>query len=1035
VLLSKVNRSKFCRARAGRVGASCAGAERLEARRLLAAGPQRVGDEFLVNQVTNGDQSAPAVAFDPAGNLIAAWTGPDAAGPGIDVYGRRFPPSAPAGSEFRVVDDSAGDERNTSVATSAAGSVIVWQKRASAVGESRVAGQRFDADGNRLGLEFPAESETPGNQLTPAAAVAPDGGFLVTWAQKDVSNTQSAISARLFDAGGNPRGLAFPVSDTADADTKNLTPVVGMFPDGRFVIVWQALSQGELRAFARGYAADGTPLTDPTAVTPDASPDVRDPSVAVAPDGSLVVAWMTPGVDLAGAASGDGSGYGVFARRFGPDLAALGDVLRVNVHTVGDQLFPVVARTPGGSYVVAWQSADQDGDGAGVYARLLAPDGTAASDELLVNTFTAGDQGNPSVAATPDGRFLVAWQSAAQDGSGLGVYGQLFAADLPVEDPPAVSVADVAVTEGAPGATADAVFTVTLSGARSYPVTVGYATHDGTAASPGDYAAASGSLTFEPGETSKTVAVHVAGDALDEDDETFALELAAPLNATVARGTATGVIADDDPLPQMTIADASAVEGDPGDTAAVVMKVSLSAPSGRPILVAYVHGLGAGNTATPGTDYESDPGVLTFAPGETEKFVTTPIIPDGLYEGPETFSVTLGFVGTPTFSIPDDGAAVGTIVDDDVAPRVTAGAVTVAEGNDPAGRLVTIPVTLSGVSGLPVTVDYATADDTAVAPGDYAAAGGTLTFAPGETAKSVQVRVVGDAVEEAVNERFLLKLSNARGAEPEDGSVTVVDDDALPAAVTGVYVGSTAWSPAFRQHLAATGAGSEQFGFLITGGAAQLDELPWTNLNQLSVQFSRDVVASLPAVTVHGVAVADYPVQVTYDDARFTVTLTFARPLPADRLTLRLAGTGSATGPDVVRDRLGRPIDGEWASGADAYPSGDGTPGGDFVFAFNVLPGDVNRDGAVDARDVTDVRSRLSSRPTQGSSAGGYVAFDDVNGTGLIDVLDYAQVRARQQTKLPAPPAPVAAAGIAPAGAPRRAPVRRELFGSAPILA
>jgi hypothetical protein len=361
---------------------------------------------------------------------------------------------------------------------------------------------------------------------------------------------------------------------------------------------------------------------------------------------------------------------------------------------------------------------------------------------------------------------------------------------------------------------------------------------------------------------------------------------------------------------------------------------------------------------------------------------------------------------------------------------VTAGAVTVTEGDDPAGQLVTIPVTLSTASGLPVMVDFATADGTAVAPGDYAPASGTLTFAPGETSKAIQVRVIGDDVEEFPAEQFLIKLTNAQGAEPTDGAVTVLDDDALPAEVTGVFVSSTAWSPAFRQHLAATGAGSEALGFLVGDGAAQLDELPWTNVNQVSVRFSRDVVAQAPAVSLRGAAGADYPVQLAYDADRFTLTLTLARPLPADRLTLRLAGTGTATGPDVVRDRLGRPIDGEWTGGADAYPSGDGSVGGDFVFSFNVLPGDVTRDGAVDAIDVAEVRSRLSARLTQGGTVGRYSVPDDVNGTGSIDVLDYAQVRARQQTRLPAPPAAAASGSTAP----RRAPVRRELFGAMPIL-
>jgi hypothetical protein len=364
--------------------------------------------------------------------------------------------------------------------------------------------------------------------------------------------------------------------------------------------------------------------------------------------------------------------------------------------------------------------------------------------------------------------------------------------------------------------------------------------------------------------------------------------------------------------------------------------------------------------------------------------------------------------------------------------------VSVPEGNDPAGVLVDVPVVLSAASGLTVTVNYNTVDDTAAAPGDYAFTSGTLTFAPGETSKTIQVRVFGDTVEEP-DETFWINLYAPQNADAADRRVTIRDDDAQPAAVTAVFVSGTAWTPAFRQYVGASNPISDRFGVPITGGEVQLAALPWSNLNQLSVRFNRDVSLDAADVTLHGLNVADYvPSLVEYDRERFTYTFTFDRSFANDRLTLRLR-----SGPDGVIDvRTGLPLDGEWDNGVDQFPSGDGTAGGDFAFALNVLPGDVNRDGVVNGGDLSDVRARLSTgttRPGTGSSA--YSMTADVNGSGAVDVFDYAIVRARQQSTLPSPPPPpasVASVGTLASARPasgRSAPPRRELFGTAPILA
>jgi hypothetical protein len=109
---------------------------------------------------------------------------------------------------------------------------------------------------------------------------------------------------------------------------------------------------------------------------------------------------------------------------------------------------------------------------------------------------------------------------------------------------PALSVADVAQPEGNGPSTLS--FTVTLAQATRLPVTVAYATADGTASAGSDYTAASGQLAFAPGEASKTIAVPVSGDTVVEADETFSLTLSNPVNATLGRATATATIRNDD---------------------------------------------------------------------------------------------------------------------------------------------------------------------------------------------------------------------------------------------------------------------------------------------------------------------------------------------------------------------------------------------------------------------------------------------------------------------------------------------------------
>ena len=271
---------------------------------------------------------------------------------------------------------------------------------------------------------------------------------------------------------------------------------------------------------------------------------------------------------------------------------------------------------------------------------------------------------------------------------------------------PGLSIADVSVKEGNSG-TRLMTFTVTLSTAAAGPVTVAYSTADGTATSGSDYVAASGNLTFAAGEISKTITVKVKGDKVAEGNEAFTVRLGNAAGATIADGSATGTITNDDAaakLPALSVGDVSLREGDSG-TAELMFVVTLDKAATSRVTVNYATTDG---TATAGSDYAALAGKLTFAPGETSKMVHVAVKGDTVVEANETFSLTLSGARGTTIA---DATAVGqltglgeivlrhTDVATGLATLATAGAWNVAADEAPGVAVPQRPGAL-GIVGL-----------------------------------------------------------------------------------------------------------------------------------------------------------------------------------------------------------------------------------------------------------------------------------------------------------------------------------------------
>ncbi len=424
-------------------------------------------------------------------------------------------------------------------------------------------------------------------------------------------------------------------------------------------------------------------------------------------------------------------------------------------------------------------SLTQSGDLQGVDPLLgtLTDNGGFVPTHALQPGSLAIDAGDDAQCPASDARGIVRPYDGDGDSTAICDIGA-------VEARHQFSIADASVLEGN-GAAVTAVFTVTLSPASALPVSVDYATVQGTATAGADYTALVGTLDFAPGETEKYISVSISGDTSDELDETFEVQLSNPVNGDLLDAAATGTIIDNDGLPTLTIADAAGLEGNIGSKS-LLLAVTLSPASLSQVTVAYATSDGSAAT---GSDYSAASGTLTFQPGETSQTISVELLSDVIDEGSaEDLSLTLS---NPVNAALADGQAGVTITDDDEA-RLTQGiGPDMLEGN--FGRTPAVfTITLSTPAAFLVSVDFAVSsgvgDGGAVAGEDFEPASGTLTFQPGVTSQAFTVQIIGDTVLES-DEIYWTLISNANVPIDANGSSAyILNDDAIDSPAGTVFL-------------------------------------------------------------------------------------------------------------------------------------------------------------------------------------------------------------------------------------------------------
>jgi hypothetical protein len=374
------------------------------------------GGEVQVTTTTSAYQGAPAVAWEPAGNFVVAWQQQSAATGGTDIFAQQFlanggaPPTA-LGPAFQVSSSSTAFCRHSpAVATDAAGDfVVVWASNEESGGTNGIFGQLYTSAGQPNGPQVQVNTTTTYDDQAPAVAMASNGRFFVAWQSNGQDGSGWGVFARAYGAGGaQPSGEIAVNLATAGAQH---SPAVAFLPPSavtaaRFEVTWQSEGQdgaglGVSGILARAFDGAGNPQSGEFAINVPATGAHSHPKIASDPSGNFIVAWegLTAGGSVA------------LARRFNAAGTALSGQVMIDPSPTGPEHNPAVAANAAGDFVVVFDALGQDGSGTAVLAQLFDNRGQPQGGKLQLNTTTAGDQAFPGIGLSAGGSLLVAWQS------------------------------------------------------------------------------------------------------------------------------------------------------------------------------------------------------------------------------------------------------------------------------------------------------------------------------------------------------------------------------------------------------------------------------------------------------------------------------------------------------------------------------------------------------------------------------------------------------------------------------------------------
>ena len=343
----------------------------------------------------------------------------------------------PLAPEFRANTYTNLAQGSPAVASSGDGSfLVVWSN--GSPGNRGIYGQRYSSLGAKVGSEFQVNTGTASFATLPSAAFDGSGGFVVVW------DNDTSSQGQRFDSNGAKVGSELTVPGRS--------PQVAADATGNFVVV-SSINKGDL--VGQRFDGSSTPVGSQFVVgghtvsgTVTTWPD--HPAIVMSSAGDFVVVWD---VDLYSSYPGGGrpqdTTLNVYGQRFDKSASKVGSRFQVNTYTSASNVgLPAIAADRGGNFVVVWKTYFQDGSSDGVFGQRFDSSAAKVGPEFPVNTYTSGNQTEPSVAVDRDGNFLVVW---ASDAAGRVFVRGLRPALRPNRPPRRRRISDQRLHDGHPG--------------------------------------------------------------------------------------------------------------------------------------------------------------------------------------------------------------------------------------------------------------------------------------------------------------------------------------------------------------------------------------------------------------------------------------------------------------------------------------------------------------------------------------------------------------------------------------------------------
>ena len=376
--------------------------------------------EFQVNTYYASYQVEPRVCSLSTGGFLVCWASDGQDGSSYGIFGQLFNnDGSRKGNEFQVnTYTDLGQSNPSAIGLSNDGFVICWESQRQDGSYSGIYGQVFNDDGSRRGEEFQVNTYTSHNQQNCSVIGLADSGFAVFWQSEGQDGSGLGIFGQFFNNDGSRRGTEFLVN--ADTDGDQFIPSAASLSGGGFVICWENYNQngGGYGVYGQLFNSEGFKEGIEFQVNESTAEYQNQPRVAGLANGGFVVCWGSYGQD--------GNGCGIFGQLFNSNGSKQSTKFQVNTTVKGDQFSPCVVGFKEGGFAVFWESEYLDGSGHGIFGQLFNSDYSRKGSEFRINTYTSDHQINPTVAGFSDRRFVVCWASSGQDGSGFGIYGKYF---------------------------------------------------------------------------------------------------------------------------------------------------------------------------------------------------------------------------------------------------------------------------------------------------------------------------------------------------------------------------------------------------------------------------------------------------------------------------------------------------------------------------------------------------------------------------------------------------------------------------------